>query len=1353
MLIVTPTTASLTIGQTVQLTATGATGAVKWTSSRPAIATVSKNGLVTAVAAGVSVITAKSGKATATSTITVASSVPPISPLPPSAQLTIGSPVFVFGTVQADVRATTDPDGFLVSWSLLFGDGTAAITWTGPDPLSPDILTHFYQLEGTYTATLTVVDNGGNVGVATTQVVVEAEIDPPPANQSPIARLAVISAQIVGQPVTFSTAGTGDPDGVLAEYTFARGDGSSVGPIATPPPATLQHTYNQAGLYTAVLTVEDDGGLVATASVGVNIQPAPIPPQPPANTTLPSISGTAQQGQTLTASTGVWSGDTPQTYTYQWRRCSSGGGNCTNISGQTASTYVLGASDVGATIRVIVTATNGAGSASATSLPSAVIVAIPPDPPPATPPSNVALPTIAGNPQQGQTLTAADGSWTGTAPITLTRVWLRCAIGGSDCVVIAGQTATTYLLTAADVGFTIRVRVTGTNAQGAATAVSAPTATVVTNVPPDPPDPDPLPPLAFLSLQSGVFVGDSFVFSTAGTSAPGSSIANWAINYGDGTGANATGDPPATLSRIYTAAGAKTVTFIVTAANGLQTTRILPITVATIPVPAPAGVNWSSFNATYVLEFFKTAGEEITDPFWFHMHEGHMEAESFTVGLIVWSESNAIPNKRNIPFDQLPAGHTVRYEVRGIPVSDWLSFDEADGHVITLAQIAAAGIITGIHDISLRVQGPQAGAFLPRPSFLHVFRVGQPVEATVPVISRSDQSMTHISNYPQDGAWEGPGIAYVDVTDRVFTPYPVEDSPVAWATKPHLTDLYVEEMQPHTNLFMPMQMWWQEPPGTVSAGLQFVRAIPPKFGGEDARVLYSESANPAIGTDQFGYHGQRSLPFKDGGRGVAWTSPYITGQVDSQGGFAFVEAGGPLRYMRPDGEIITVAGWVTDPAKDPVWMLKPVDLIRQNQVLKGTWSSGQYANNSGFRLPLDVAIDPLNENEWYVVGFYDHCIWKVVTNAARTTATISVFAGALDHSFGHVDGTGTAARFKGPGSLVFCPTADCLYVADQDNDCIRKITRAGVVTTLFGAPNFGQWLANNGGTSVQVEFMYDLQTHNFNVTQNRSLAPHFTATAGQSPSIYLPYTIRVFSNGDICVMDLGFASIRRINPSTGATTLIANTINNWIVNGRYWVWLDVDRWGNSGPLDGVYFCTVVASVVDGSEERRFNEVFAWFPGNGSETMAFYSGPDLDWNPDGWGPIGITDLPHYPWLVAVDPRGGLFMSGIGEHGIVRMRKRRPSDPVPASLPDYGDGKTLWLRLIGRSGGDYSVGFPSPMILFGAEAHNMLGHADAWGLTGATDQQLLTAFQIPPAVQANPTDRAVIVNFIRLNAGPI
>ena len=99
-------------------------------------------------------------------------------------------------------------------------------------------------------------------------------------------------------------------------------------------------------------------------------------PVAPSNTGLPVVSGTAEVGLTVSASSGSWSGTAPISYAYQWRRCDSAGGACVDV-GANASSYLLTGADVGSRMRVVVTASNGAGSSSATSAATAVVVAQP----------------------------------------------------------------------------------------------------------------------------------------------------------------------------------------------------------------------------------------------------------------------------------------------------------------------------------------------------------------------------------------------------------------------------------------------------------------------------------------------------------------------------------------------------------------------------------------------------------------------------------------------------------------------------------------------------------------------------------------------------------------------------------------------------------------------------------------------------------------------------------------------------------------------------------------------------------------------------------------------------------------
>lgn len=190
----------------------------------------------------------------------------------------------------------------------------------------------------------------------------------------------------------------------------------------------------------------------------------------PANLTPPSITGVAQEGQTLAATRATWRGK--PSFTYQWLRCDAAGGNCAPIAGATGSTYTPTAADAGSTLRVAVTGRNAFGSATARSPQTAVVT------PAVAPPVNTVPPAIAGTAQVGQTLTASPGTWTG-APTSFAYQWQRCDAAGANCVDIPGATAATYVVTAADVGFTLRVRVTASNAAGSAAATSPPTPVVI----------------------------------------------------------------------------------------------------------------------------------------------------------------------------------------------------------------------------------------------------------------------------------------------------------------------------------------------------------------------------------------------------------------------------------------------------------------------------------------------------------------------------------------------------------------------------------------------------------------------------------------------------------------------------------------------------------------------------------------------------------------------------------------------------------------------------------------------------------------------------------------------------------
>ncbi len=191
----------------------------------------------------------------------------------------------------------------------------------------------------------------------------------------------------------------------------------------------------------------------------------------PANVVPPAIAGTAAQGSTLTASSGSWTGDTPITFGFQWRVCDTSGATCSDIAGANGQTHTIGSSEVGSTVRVMVTATNASGTSTALSQQTLAVA-------PATAPVNTAAPAVSGPAQAGQILVTSAGSWAGSPPPTFTYQWQRCNSSGSGCVILYGQQSTTYAVSDADVGATMRTLVTATNGAGTATAQSAQTAVI-----------------------------------------------------------------------------------------------------------------------------------------------------------------------------------------------------------------------------------------------------------------------------------------------------------------------------------------------------------------------------------------------------------------------------------------------------------------------------------------------------------------------------------------------------------------------------------------------------------------------------------------------------------------------------------------------------------------------------------------------------------------------------------------------------------------------------------------------------------------------------------------------------------
>jgi len=165
-------------------------------------------------------------------------------------------------TVNFSSAGSSDPDGTALTYSWQFGDGATATT------ANPS---HTYASAGTYSAHLSVSD-GTNTTPATALTITATNA--PGTNRPPVA-VASASATVGATPlsVTFSSAGSSDPDGAALTYSWAFGDGT------TSTAANPSHTYATAGTYSAQLTVSDGTNQTAATAIVIttaNVSTGPV---------------------------------------------------------------------------------------------------------------------------------------------------------------------------------------------------------------------------------------------------------------------------------------------------------------------------------------------------------------------------------------------------------------------------------------------------------------------------------------------------------------------------------------------------------------------------------------------------------------------------------------------------------------------------------------------------------------------------------------------------------------------------------------------------------------------------------------------------------------------------------------------------------------------------------------------------------------------------------------------------------------------------------------------------------------------------------------------------------------------
>jgi hypothetical protein len=231
-----------------------------------------------------------------------------------------------------------------------------------------------------------------------------------------------------------------------------------------------------------------------------------------------------------------------------------------------------------------------------------------------------------------------------------------------------------------------------------------------------------------------------------------------------------------------------------------------------------------------------------------------------------------------------------------------------------------------------------------------------------------------------------------------------------------------------------------------------------------------------------------------------------TGQYGSQDG-----TGTGARFQCPSGIAANANGdiYVADTNNHTIRKITSAGVVT---TIAGTAGSYGTADGTGsqarFNYPVGIAVTP--GDDVYVADGINHTIRKITS--AGVVTTIAGTAG----SYGTADGAGGAARFNNPKHIVYNSTDNCLYVADYNNHAIRKVTLAGVVTTLAGT------CGTTGSTDG----------------------------TGSSAGFNHPWGITAAPNGDLYVADHGNYTIRKVTLAGVVTTIVGRAGYQGAVDGQ-----------------------------------------------------------------------------------------------------------------------------------------------------------------------------------------------------------
>jgi len=351
--------------------------------------------------------------------------------------------------------------------------------------------------------------------------------------------------------------------------------------------------------------------------------------------------------------------------------------------------------------------------------------------------------------------------------------------------------------------------------------------------------------------------------------------------------------------------------------------------------------------------------------------------------------------------------------------------------------------------------------------------------------------------------------------------------------------------------------------------------------------------------------------------------------------------------------------YVADTGNNRIRKITPTGVIT---TLAGS-GNATFANGTGtaasFWTPYGVAVD--SSGNVYVADSSNNRIRKVSPAGVVTT-----FAGSGNATF--AEGTGTNASFRNPQGVAIDSSGN-LYVADANNNRIRKITSDGVVTTLAGNGNAtfsdgtGTNASFNSPFSVSVDSSGNVYVADYSNNRIRKITPTGVVTTlagsgnatfvdgtGAAAGFYWPSGVAVDSSGNVYVADYGSNRIRKITSAGVVTTLAGSGAASFAdgINASFNspIGVGLDNSGN------VY-------VADFANQRiRRIEVLgtevATLAGNGTPAIV-----------EGTGQFASFNVPNG---VAVDSAGNMY---VADHNNHKIRKITPSGVV-STLAGSGFG---------------------------------------------------------------------------------